>query len=1260
MRGKFRLHSTLIAIGLTALCSAAFATDNMWIANANGNWSDATKWDVNGVPNTVGENAIIDDGDTAVTVTVDGTFTLGNLTVGSNDTITFGEDRQLAIRGTSIVNNGLIFLNDTVNGTHTNVEIDGTVTISGSGTLRMGGSIFNRVHAASAAITDIFTNASTHTIEGGGKIGGNNFTLHNQGLIHANIAGTVIEIDPFNAGAVDATNTGTMRASNGGTLRLLGGDTFDNTGGTIEALTGSVVEIQGNSAFVPTTIVGGTLSSTGSGVIRTTGGDGGTVLQDVTVASGTLFQFGTNLDATLRGTITNNGNVEQSSSDTGFGQIAIDSDVELAGTGVWTLNNHSHNVFRGSVNGVYLTNGADHTIQGAGDIGSFSSNLVNNGTIIANQATQLQISSPNLGSVTNNGTMRATDGATLNVNLGVIGTIDNQGTIEALNASTVNYAPSTTATNNMAGVLTGGVWRSVSTGGGATVTLRGSNITQIAANTEVALSGIGSVFQVVATSIESTLTTNSGTLRILDNRDYTVVPPAGLGNFGDLELGGGTFNSAVLNNWSTGEIFGFGTIALRPTNYGTIRAVGGTLTFAAGIQGGSGTVQIDAGATLDLSGGALDSSADNLIHNGAGLNLGSNDFLVGVDYTNANFGVGNSFDARANITGTGLINASPGIDQTLSGDVVLQGSGQYVMSFGNIHVGNSPTLSYRINNAGGSGPSLRGAIQTTVAGGNITDARLGNSGATAANFGPIAPGASTADLGVTFNATSAGALMNQIARVSNNFDNVPDDFLQITGAAYRYANPTTHTPEPVNLGNRHVGDPNPSQILSITNNVPNDGFSESLNASIGTPTGGVTTNSGSFTALAPGSTNNTSLSVGYSTATPGNKSGTATISLTSNGSSSSDLPNTALTSQTVNVTGSVFRLASPSAHTPEPVDFGIIHVGDTVSQALSITNNVPNDGFSERLDASIGSPTGNATTNSGSFTALTPGSTNNTSLVVGINAATAGAKSGTATISLTSNGAGTSDLANTALTSQTVNVQAQVNNYAIADVVKLSGNGTFMMTDTDEFTLDLGSIVEGQAALTATLGMMNDAAAPSDSLAGSFTLAAPDFDLTGFAPFSGVAAGATQGGFIISLDDSAVGDFAGQITLQPQSQNPQPFSQNLAPITIHLIGEVRLGGDYNLDGTVNAADYTVWRNTLGLNVAAGTGADGSGPGGVPDGMITRHDFDYWKSRYGIMAPGVGSGTTPQLSDSAHSVPEPASFLMLAFVLTTLAAARRLR
>jgi hypothetical protein len=62
-------------------------------------------------------------------------------------------------------------------------------------------------------------------------------------------------------------------------------------------------------------------------------------------------------------------------------------------------------------------------------------------------------------------------------------------------------------------------------------------------------------------------------------------------------------------------------------------------------------------------------------------------------------------------------------------------------------------------------------------------------------------------------------------------------------------------------------------------------------------------------------------------------------------------------------------------------------------------------------------------------------------------------------------------------------------------------------------------------------------------------------------------------------------------------------------------------GDYNEDGFVNAADYTVWRNMSGqTGVTPFSGADGDG-----DGMITSEDYDVWKLHYGETLPPMGSG-----------------------------------
>jgi hypothetical protein len=93
-------------------------------------------------------------------------------------------------------------------------------------------------------------------------------------------------------------------------------------------------------------------------------------------------------------------------------------------------------------------------------------------------------------------------------------------------------------------------------------------------------------------------------------------------------------------------------------------------------------------------------------------------------------------------------------------------------------------------------------------------------------------------------------------------------------------------------------------------------------------------------------------------------------------------------------------------------------------------------------------------------------------------------------------------------------------------------------------------------------------------------------------------------------------------------------------------------GDFNRDGEVDAADYTLWRNTMGRTVFVGAGADGNF-----DGRVTQGDYEVWKRHFGQSA---GSGS---LSDSsAPAVPEPTGVLMAvlattAVMLTSLRAGR---
>lgn len=128
---------------------------------------------------------------------------------------------------------------------------------------------------------------------------------------------------------------------------------------------------------------------------------------------------------------------------------------------------------------------------------------------------------------------------------------------------------------------------------------------------------------------------------------------------------------------------------------------------------------------------------------------------------------------------------------------------------------------------------------------------------------------------------------------------------------------------------------------------------------------------------------------------------------------------------------------------------------------------------------------------------------------------------------------------------------------------------------------------------------------------------------------------ADLGGRWLKLGPGPQSDGTG-IHLNPSKGTPyfyigyQPFYEGLIAFDAIRIIQQPVDGDYNGDGVVNLADYTVWRDSLG-EMGADLPADGNG-----DQTINAADYEFWKERFAANAAAA--------TINSAVVPEPASWM----------------
>ena len=526
----------------------------------------------------------------------------------------------VTINGTYQVINGFAYLNNTITnngpfqiGTNSNsatVDINGNVTLKGTGTVTMTNNAGNQIFGYGQNNGATLTNQTS--IQGSGTIQpGCSNTFNNQHIVNANQT-TPLYVSICNG---PMTNTGTMEATNGGTLvfegNTEGGGTVDNTGGTIHADAGSIVQQYGSAI-----LKNGTLTTSGSGVIQGNNGNGAVTLDGVTI-NGTYqvingFEY-------LANTVTNNGSFQLG---TGGNPATLDiaGNVTLKGSGTLTMSNNPNTyIFAyGQNNGATLTN--QSAIQGAGVINPGSNNsVINEGVINANQTNTLIING-NFTNTTNGkavGTLKVSKPSTLYIEGGLFGNFSGNTLTGGKYMATGRLLfDGASIVNNAAGITLTGTTALI--GNQSAVNALANFSDNMTAGSFTATGG-----QQFSTTL-STAFSNAGKVMVGKNSGFKIACNP---NFqcpytqtAGMTTVDGTLTSLFGVNINGGKLFGIGTIAASVTSSGSVTA-GDSATKAGTLSPNTYTQNAKGSLNIQIGGTAVGTQYSQLaVANGASLN----------------------------------------------------------------------------------------------------------------------------------------------------------------------------------------------------------------------------------------------------------------------------------------------------------------------------------------------------------------------------------------------------------------------------------------------------------------------------------------------------------------------------------------------------------------------------------------------------------------------------------------------------------------
>ncbi len=692
----------------------------------------------------------------------------------------------------------------TFSGLTNGIQNSGLLEATGAGGLALRG-----ITAFDTTAGIVLASGGNVYLQNGGGIAGG--TIESRGA-------SAIVVQGGNGGTLDGssallTNTGAVTVNDNGNLELLGRIANRGTIGL------------GANSYYTSLVIGGSVTLTGGGVVALsdsannrvyataangvldnvdntiTGGGQFGLGQLELVNAGTIDATGGNaLDLSVSGTATNSGLMTA----TGAGGLVFQTGT-YSNTGTIAAGDGSHVTFASGTaltnqSGAVLTGGTYEAVdQGHGATLTFTGSAITtdaatiilSGTAsaIATGTTAIEAS---LTTIAAHGRLQLLNGRnyTSALALNDFGTLTLAGGTLTTKSLTDRLGSTLTGFGTVASGLYS-LGSIVATGG--TLDLKGNDTIAGAVSGTGTLTldhGRDAIGTTAPVTVAEIALINAATLNLTKSLSFAnTFDIVGRGTVS----GVGTYtNAGVFEQTGTGSA----TVSAAFVNNGTISvAAGGALAFTGGLTN-NGVIAVN-GAVADtaaLTGGTLDigpKGASATIGSAAGtgpstvaalalaggkLNTSGTVLTVTGDYTNTASGVGNRYNAFANVTGTidgqGTQLTVVGVNGTTITDV----NGQLTIT-----VAPHGTASFVIENTGASGSAaLRGALQTTAGGGTINGNQLSGSGVTAGNYGPIAAGGSS---GVYTIAYKGGTLANEAIHIASDFANVAGLTIDIVAQA---------------------------------------------------------------------------------------------------------------------------------------------------------------------------------------------------------------------------------------------------------------------------------------------------------------------------------------------------------------------------------------------------------------------------------------------------------------------------------------------